>query len=474
MTKTITYILLFILSSGELMYAQESTFIDGKIIGSKGGNILLRYYTNTTTLEEANITVEVNAIGEFRAEILIEDPQIVTLQYQKVPIPIYLEPHKNLGLVFEDHNRASSIRYLEKNGQNNNEVLDAFDNRFGYRNEKNVYSNLVQLPVKLYQALKFANNVDRFFLLEKRHAEEIQFFESAIEQKPNLSTNFIESMRTEIKYRHLAYLKNYVDSDDLPQVSQKQYYNLFPDSVYSDTKALRTLAYQMFLGAYSKCACEEKLDKALAYYTDYKVYYNCIKTDEQLSEASKEYVLGRLIYLNIKPEKAIPIKPLFEDFKMYSKDRILSSEIEARYRLASSLSSGTTAPNFELEQKNGEMITLSELKGKKVYISFWASWCGPCKAEILASKDNRAKLKNEDIKFVYININDEKETWQNHSITKKVGGIHLWTGSQKNEVLKTFGIVTIPKRFLLNESGQFISPFPASDSDGFVNFVKEN
>jgi len=64
-----------------------------------------------------------------------------------------------------------------------------------------------------------------------------------------------------------------------------------------------------------------------------------------------------------------------------------------------------TAPDFTVEDRQGNPVSLSDFQGKPVILNFWASWCGPCKSEMPAFED-AYQAYGEDIHFVMVNLTD--------------------------------------------------------------------
>ena len=64
----------------------------------------------------------------------------------------------------------------------------------------------------------------------------------------------------------------------------------------------------------------------------------------------------------------------------------------------------TKAPNFKLSDLNNKELSLSDLKGKKVFLNFWATWCPPCKEEMPEIQKLYEETKNSDLVIIAVEI----------------------------------------------------------------------
>jgi len=71
---------------------------------------------------------------------------------------------------------------------------------------------------------------------------------------------------------------------------------------------------------------------------------------------------------------------------------------------------GEPAYVFALEDLEGNSISLADFRGKKVMLNFWASWCGPCRAEIPHMVELYHELEGEDFEIVAVNLREDPET----------------------------------------------------------------
>jgi len=120
----------------------------------------------------------------------------------------------------------------------------------------------------------------------------------------------------------------------------------------------------------------------------------------------------------------------------------------------------TPAPSFEYENYKGKTTKLEDLRGKFVYIDVWATWCGPCRAEIPHLKQVEEKFHNKNIEFVSISIDTKKDydKWKKFVAEKELGGIQLFADNDWNsEFVKQLAITGIPRFVLIDPKGNIIN-----------------
>src|SRR5699024_6220346 len=74
------------------------------------------------------------------------------------------------------------------------------------------------------------------------------------------------------------------------------------------------------------------------------------------------------------------------------------------------LEKGKRAPDFELETLEGGTVKLSDYRGKRVMLNFWASWCGPCRAEM---PDMQTFHEDTEIVILAVNLTDTESSEKN-------------------------------------------------------------
>lgn len=127
----------------------------------------------------------------------------------------------------------------------------------------------------------------------------------------------------------------------------------------------------------------------------------------------------------------------------------------------------SVSPSFDYENHKGGKTKLEDLRGKYVYIDVWATWCGPCRAEIPYLKKVEEKYHGKNIEFVSISVDVDKdhEKWQKFVTEKQLGGIQLFADKNWNsDFIKAFGINSIPRFLLIGPDGKVLKADAARPS----------
>lgn len=115
------------------------------------------------------------------------------------------------------------------------------------------------------------------------------------------------------------------------------------------------------------------------------------------------------------------------------------------------------APDFTLPTLAGEIITSQDYRGKKkLVVSFWASWCGPCRMELPALQAFYEKYhpKNDTFEILAISTDEDRDEAQRFARDAKLHFPVLWDRAGKTE--DAFGVQAIPTLFVIDENGKVI------------------
>jgi thiol-disulfide isomerase/thioredoxin len=117
---------------------------------------------------------------------------------------------------------------------------------------------------------------------------------------------------------------------------------------------------------------------------------------------------------------------------------------------------GKPAPDFGLQDDKGNLHTLSDFKGKVIYIDLWASWCAPCRAEIPDYKTLSNKYKgNEQVAFMSIDVHDGEKQWRKALSEENPNWLQLY--DKDGVVARLYAATLIPKYILIDKAGKMVS-----------------
>jgi thiol-disulfide isomerase/thioredoxin len=148
--------------------------------------------------------------------------------------------------------------------------------------------------------------------------------------------------------------------------------------------------------------------------------------------------------------------------------------------LAKSKLNNTVSPSFDYVNHKGGKTKLEDFKGKYVYVDVWATWCGPCRAEIPSLKKIEERYHDKNIVFVSISVDTQKdfEKWKTFVTEKNLGGVQVIADKDWNsDFITSFGINSIPRFVLIDPTGKVVqsdasrpsSPQLKEDLDKLLN-----
>lgn len=406
-------------------------------------------------------TLWLNDDGSFTTKFMLEEPTYFTLRAGRIRNTIYLAPGDNLNVLVDITNPTNNPVVEGKCAQANNLI---WGNNQQIGDFSKSFRNVFALPLVAF---------------EQKLDSVRQVMHNRIDQSGITNKKLLEMEKARIGY----YLK-----------SLKYDY---PD-YFSRMTGEEFIADENFFGFMGEVSFDNPKHFSLNEYTGLvykhiqKNYQDELKKDEH--KGKSEFERNLMLFGMI--DSLVPNQTIKDYYKYTSTSETVkwaSLEVAknvAEYFLANTqtkvytdiirkaldkrllLAPGQPAPDFTLTGIDGNTYSLSDFKGKLVYIDFWATWCGPCKRQLPFLKTMKEAYKGKPIAIIAISLDDDKDAWVKMVTEDKLDGIQLHADrAWLSDVAQQYQVFAIPTFVLIDGEGKIIeypAPRPSDPETGLL------
>ncbi|MBI2925461.1 MAG: TlpA family protein disulfide reductase [Verrucomicrobia bacterium] len=189
--------------------------------------------------------------------------------------------------------------------------------------------------------------------------------------------------------------------------------------------------------------------------------------DEKTDAVAQILLMKAMLYVQVieDSEKGLQfLKQLKSDFPESTQgkkvdDMIASVEKQQEAdKVKRALVVGTKFPDFEEKDTAGKPLAIANYKGKVVLLDFWATWCGPCVAELPNVLKTYEKYHEQGFEIIGISLDKDEEALNKFIKQKKMSWVQFFDGKGwQNKLATKYGINSIPATYLLDGEGKIIA-----------------
>ena len=116
---------------------------------------------------------------------------------------------------------------------------------------------------------------------------------------------------------------------------------------------------------------------------------------------------------------------------------------------------GNVAPSFSLPTARGDSVSLDPLRGRVVYVDFWASWCGPCRRSFPWMNAMQARYGNEGLTIVGINVDKRRQDAERFLSDTPASFTIVYDPQGKTPA--AYDVKGMPSSYLIDRSGKIVA-----------------
>lgn len=445
---------LFLIGFSTIVNAKETATVTGKITNPRENIVHLSMYADLITFEPMQYQVNLKEDNTFTIDLQLFESTVATLTHGNSSIELYLEGGDDLTIEFHGWDLEATVLFSGQ-GAENNYYLNKSSRRFKKLSDEQITYQMSNL------------NPDAFkTYMDKMRQKKLAYLQKFEAELP-FSSDFMAYAKADIHYWWALHLMQYrwehAFYNDLaaPMDLPETYFSFLNEIAIKNDGAVCNLRYIYFLDQYLEYKNSKDVRRN-KYGAPIREEYRGAK--RFLEGKAMYYVLANEMYIKCKNKDTYSIGNDVAQFIENCPYKNYSSLVKAEYTKANGLSRGTPAPNFDLVNTSNERISLSDFRGKVVYLDFWATWCAPCTYELLNSKNLKSQFKDKDVIFLYISLDTSMDNWRSFLRKHNPDGVHVYaTGVYNSPVAEEYSVRGLPSFFLIDKDGN-LARVPAKRS----------
>ena len=244
---------------------------------------------------------------------------------------------------------------------------------------------------------------------------------------------------------------------------------MFEREVEKELADVRTLNDKDFI-AFDEADFAKKLHQGMSWYIELS---DTTDSDfdrwlQSLDRNNPDNMLDARIYLEAWKKFCLPKTPdrdkvLLDTLPtLFSNKEVcqgLTDELRSQMAATTNALDGKETTDFEMKDASGHTVRLSDFAGKTVYIDVWATWCGPCNAELpYMAKLAKQYEDSTDVVFISVSLDTDADAWQRKLKREHFGWPQYRVeGAFESVLCKAYGISAIPRFLLISKNWQVVS-----------------
>lgn len=141
-------------------------------------------------------------------------------------------------------------------------------------------------------------------------------------------------------------------------------------------------------------------------------------------------------------------------------DQVLTQvrQQQESFRIEAALAPGAVFPDFTERDLSGQPLSVSRYRGKVVLVDFWATWCGPCVAELPNVLATYEKYHGQGFEIVGISLDNDADKLKGFIAAKNIAWPQYYDGQGwEGKLARKYGVTAIPTTYLLDQDGKIVA-----------------